>query len=118
VKRHILRIERSLIFYNVLEDSKKNLKIWWNPFIHLVKGKICEDIKNKYPKIDHSLSISIMGYPRLVFTKEDLSKRKRVKDAVATTNRCAARTADGQQCSRHKRETPSRIHFTDQVYIQ
>ena len=50
--------------------------------------KIREDIKNKYPDIDNSLLISIMEYPRLVFTKEDLSKRKRAKNAVATTNRC------------------------------
>ena len=68
------------------------------------KGKICEDIKMKHPEIDPSILISIMEYPRLVFTKDDLSKRKRAKNSVATTNRCAARTADGQQCSRHKRD--------------
>ena len=46
----------------------------------------------------------VYDYERLVFKKEDISKRKRVKNAIPETNRCNARRANNEQCTRRKKE--------------
>lgn len=40
----------------------------------------------------------------LTFTKEDFQKRKRVKNVVSHFERCTAKRANGEQCSRRKRQ--------------
>ena len=42
-------------------------------------------------------------YTGLVFDKEDFQKRKRVKNLVPYFERCTARRANGEQCTRRKR---------------
>ena len=46
----------------------------------------------------------IYEYPRLTFDKEDFVKRKRVKNTIPITNRCAAKRANGEQCTRKKKD--------------
>lgn len=46
----------------------------------------------------------IYDYERLVFQKDDISKRKRVKNTIPLTNRCNARRANNEQCTRRKKE--------------
>ena len=46
----------------------------------------------------------VYDYERLVFKKEDISKRKRVKNTIPETNRCNARRANNEQCTRRKKE--------------
>ena len=46
----------------------------------------------------------VYDYERLVFKKEDISKRKRVKNTLPETNRCNARRANNEQCTRRKKE--------------
>lgn len=46
----------------------------------------------------------IIDYERLTFTKEDLLKRKRIKNHVPVYDRCRAKRACGQQCTRRKKE--------------
>lgn len=46
----------------------------------------------------------IYDYERLELTKEDFMKRKRVKNAVHLTDRCAAKRATGEQCTRRRKE--------------
>lgn len=41
---------------------------------------------------------------RLVFSKDDVSKRKRIKNAIPSLNRCHARRANGEQCTRKQKE--------------
>jgi hypothetical protein len=45
----------------------------------------------------------VYDYERLVLTKEDFSKRKRVKNSIPGTNRCSARRASGEQCTRRRK---------------
>ena len=45
----------------------------------------------------------IYDYEPLVITKTDLSKRKRVKNAVYYADRCCAKRANGEQCTRRKK---------------
>jgi hypothetical protein len=45
----------------------------------------------------------IYDYDRLEFTKDDFMKRKRVKNVVPIFDRCCAKRASGEQCTRRKR---------------
>lgn len=47
----------------------------------------------------------IYDYDRLCLSREDFVKRKRIKNAIPALNRCAAKRANGEQCTRrHKDE--------------
>ena len=45
----------------------------------------------------------VYDYDRLVLSKEDFLKRKRVKNAVHLSDRCCAKRASGEQCTRRKK---------------
>ena len=45
----------------------------------------------------------MFDYNGLHFNKEDLQKKKRVKNLVPTNSRCIAKRANGEQCTRHKK---------------
>ncbi len=45
----------------------------------------------------------IYDYDRLVFTKDDFQKRKRVKNFVPIFDRCSAKRANNEQCTRRKK---------------
>ena len=46
----------------------------------------------------------IYEYERLILTKDDFIKRKRVKNSIPNTNRCSAKRANGEQCTRRRKE--------------
>jgi hypothetical protein len=46
----------------------------------------------------------IYDYERLNLTKEDFMKRKRVKNVVHLADRCCAKRANGEQCTRRRRD--------------
>jgi hypothetical protein len=46
----------------------------------------------------------IYDYDRLNFTKEDFQKRKRVKNFVPIHDRCCAKRASDEQCTRRRKE--------------
>lgn len=50
------------------------------------------------------LTSYIYQYEKLKLTKEDFMKRKRVKNTVAIEQRCLAKRANGEQCTRKKKE--------------
>lgn len=43
-------------------------------------------------------------YEKLALTKEDFSKRKRVKNCIPELNRCNALRANGEQCTRQRKD--------------
>ena len=45
----------------------------------------------------------IYDYDRLVLVKDDFLKRKRVKNVVHLSDRCCAKRASGEQCTRRKK---------------
>jgi len=47
----------------------------------------------------------IYDYDRLALTKEDFMKRKRVKNIVHLSDRCCAKRASGEQCTRRRKDT-------------
>lgn len=46
----------------------------------------------------------VYDYDRLSLTKEDFMKRKRVKNIVHLADRCCAKRASGEQCTRRRRD--------------
>jgi len=46
----------------------------------------------------------IYDYERLSLTKEDFMKRKRVKNVVHLSDRCCAKRASGEQCTRRRKD--------------
>ena len=46
----------------------------------------------------------IYDYDRLVLTKDDFQKRKRVKNFVPIFDRCSAKRANDEQCTRRKKD--------------
>lgn len=46
----------------------------------------------------------IIDYDRLCFAKEDFQKRKRVKNFVPIYDRCCAKRASNEQCTRRRKE--------------
>lgn len=47
----------------------------------------------------------IYDYKRLEFGKDDLTRRKRVKHSVPLFERCCANRANGEQCTRRKKDS-------------
>ena len=52
----------------------------------------------------NQLLLYIYDYERLSFSKEDFQKRKRVKNFVPIFDRCCAKRASNEQCTRRKKE--------------
>ena len=53
--------------------------------------------------IDSCISF-INNFPALQVTKDDLTKRKRVKNVVPSYERCMAKRASGERCTRRCKE--------------
>lgn len=74
--------------------------------------KFKDEIRNKIVELDFDdkskaaeLLEFVYDYNRLTFQKEDLSKRKRVKNCIPNSNRCNAKRANGEQCTRRRKES-------------
>jgi hypothetical protein len=74
-------------------------------------SKFKDDIRNKVVELgmkenEHANELLeyIYEYERLCFDKDDFVKRKRVKNVVPMMNRCNAKRANGEQCTRKRRE--------------
>lgn len=68
-------------------------------------------IRNKLTELDvgdakkaSMLMEYIYDYDRLTLEKEDFAKRKRVKNSIPELNRCVAKRANGEQCTRRRKE--------------
>jgi hypothetical protein len=46
----------------------------------------------------------VYDFPNLTISKEDFQKRKRVKNTVPQFERCTAKRANGEQCTRRKKD--------------
>jgi hypothetical protein len=49
----------------------------------------------------------VYDYERLALTKDDFMKRKRVKNVVHLSDRCCAKRASGEQCTRRRKDANS-----------
>jgi hypothetical protein len=46
----------------------------------------------------------VYEYDRLLINKDDLNKRKRIKNSIPSSNRCSAKRANNEQCTRRRKE--------------
>ena len=72
-----------------------------------------DDIKNKMSELElietsdskySDLLRYIFDYQSLSWEKEDFTRRKRVKNTVPAIDRCMAKRANGEQCTRRRKE--------------
>jgi len=90
------RITKKIEKYQVcFKDAIKN-------WISSEKIKIIDSINNE-DKTSQFLQF-IYDFEGIEICKEDFQKRKRVKNIVPQYERCFAKKADGQQCTRRKNE--------------
>ncbi len=86
-------------------EKRVNAKI--ENYIVSFKQTIGEKIKNT-PFDDSDMQKNLLefvfDYDRLCLTKEDFIKRKRIKNAIPTLNRCGAKRANGEQCTRRRKD--------------
>jgi|UniRef100_A0A6C0CKZ2 hypothetical protein len=75
-----------------------------NDFIHEFKNEIAEKIKNKDIIDTSEIMNYIYEYKNFELSKEDFMKRKRIKNMVPVYERCCAKRANGQQCTRRKKD--------------
>jgi len=67
-------------------------------------GKINEMSFDDTNKINEIVSF-VFDYNRLTLDKQDFIKRKRLKNSIPITNRCTARKANNEQCTRRRKDS-------------
>ena len=73
-----------------------------NQFINEMKDKIIKEL-NKDNFDSQNIVTFIDNYPSIQFNKEDFIKRKRIKNIVPNYDRCVAKRANGEQCTRRNK---------------
>ena len=73
-------------------------------------GQFKSDVRTKIMEIGfddkskvNELIEYVYEYERLNFAKDDFIKRKRVKNSIPSDNRCNAKRANGEQCTRRRK---------------
>lgn len=81
----------------------KKLESYITAFKDSIREKVTNMGMNKNEQTNQLLQY-IYDYDRLAFTKEDFQKRKRVKNFVPIFDRCCAKRASNEQCTRRKKD--------------
>jgi isopropylmalate/homocitrate/citramalate synthase len=81
----------------------KKLESYITSFKDSIREKVTHMGLNKNEPMNQLLQY-IYDYDRLAFSKEDFQKRKRVKNFVPIFDRCCAKRASNEQCTRRKKE--------------
>lgn len=82
----------------------KQIKTYVTDFKAHIKQTVINLFPNESePKINEFLQ-EIYNYECLALSKEDILKRKRIKNAIPGCNRCIAKRASGEQCTRKQKE--------------
>jgi hypothetical protein len=81
-----------------------------NKKIEVYVSKFKDDIRDKSVALgldteqSNSFLQFVYDYDRLTFDKDDFAKRKRVKNVVPFFDRCCAKRANGEQCTRRRKD--------------
>lgn len=81
----------------------KKVETYITTFKDQIKEKSFQLGLNKNDQVNQLIQY-IYDYERLAFGKEDFMKRKRVKNVVPFFDRCCAKRANDEQCTRRKKE--------------
>jgi hypothetical protein len=80
----------------------KKIETYVTSFKDDVKTKITDLAFDEKTKLNELLEF-IYDYERLTIIKDDLVKRKRIKNSIPVNNRCNAKRANGEQCTRRRK---------------
>jgi hypothetical protein len=80
----------------------KKIETYVTTFKDDIRKKISELSFDEKPKMNELIEF-VYDYERMVLIKDDLIKRKRIKNAIPTLNRCNAKRATGEQCTRRRK---------------
>jgi hypothetical protein len=80
----------------------KKIEIFFSNFKTAVQKQILDMGFTETDKTNDLIEF-IFAYDRLVFSKEDFLRRKRLKNTIPNTNRCTAKRANGEQCTRRRK---------------
>jgi len=81
----------------------KKLELWITGFKDNIREKANQIGISKNDQTNQLIQY-IYDYDRLSFGKEDFQKRKRVKNVVPFFDRCCAKRASNEQCTRRKKD--------------
>lgn len=81
----------------------KKFETYISEFKDKIRDKVYESDFEEKNKANDLLEF-VYEYERLVFEKDDVSKRKRIKNTIPLTNRCNAKRANGEQCTRRRKD--------------
>ena len=81
----------------------KKLEVWISAFKDNIREKATQIGISKNDQTNQLIQY-IYDYDRLTFGKEDFQKRKRVKNVVPFFDRCCAKRASNEQCTRRKKD--------------
>lgn len=81
----------------------KKLEIYITNFKDNIREKATQMGMTKNEQVNQLLQY-IYDHDRLIFNKEDFQKRKRVKNFVPIFDRCCAKRASCEQCTRRKKD--------------
>lgn len=81
-----------------------------NTLIQKYVSSLKDDLRNKIVELGfdttkpvNELIEYLYEYDRLVLKKDDFIKRKRVQNSIPLNNRCSAKRANGEQCTRRRK---------------
>lgn len=81
----------------------KKIEVYITSFKNEINDKITSLTFQDKEKINDLLEF-VYDYNRLILEKDDFAKRKRVKNSIPNINRCIAKRANGEQCTRRRKE--------------
>jgi len=81
----------------------KKLETYITSFKDSIRDKLCS-LCMEDKTFQNELLEFIYDYQRPTISKDDLVKRKRIKNAIPSNNRCNAKRANGEQCTRRRKE--------------
>jgi energy-converting hydrogenase Eha subunit F len=81
----------------------KKTEAYITAFKESIRDKVTQMGLTKCEQMNQLLQY-IYDYERLSFSKEDFQKRKRVKNFVPIFDRCCAKRASNEQCTRRKKD--------------
>ena len=84
-------------FDDHLTDFKNNIKSWLDDHQGIIVNDTSTPLTSEFLQY-------IYDYSTLQLTKEDFQKRKRVKNHVPHCDRCLAKRANDEQCTRRKKD--------------
>ena len=73
-------------------------------YINKMKQDILECTETSVEKGAADVSVFVRDYPVLELTKDDFTRRKRVKKPLDDSERCEANCVSGVRCSRRRKE--------------